>query len=81
VYIVMIGLLALLVLVASGALIMAARRRRPASLPDGDYTVTVIKTEETPSGIVDVFRIDEPEELRGRTVRIVRDSKPWTKRS
>jgi hypothetical protein len=71
-YIVMIGLLALLVLVASGVLIVLARRRRPGPLPDGDYVVTVVKTEETPAGVVDTFRIDEPKELQGRTVRIVR---------
>lgn len=68
-----IGFAALLSLVLSVVvLVLLARRRRVEPLPDGDYAVTIIRTYETPQGVATVFKIDEPEGLKGQTVTIVK---------
>jgi len=69
-----VGFVALVSLVLSGVVLMfQIRRRRIASLPDGDYTVTIIETRKTLRGVATVFRIDEPEEFKGHVITIVKE--------
>lgn len=72
-WLVIIGFVALLALVLSGVVLVFLTRRKLEPLPDGDYIVTIIGTRETPQGVATVFKIDEPKELRGHTVTIVKE--------
>ena len=70
-WLVVVGFVALLALVLSGTLfVFMAKRRKVRPLPDGDYSVTIVETHDTLQGVVTVFRIDEPEELKGQKVTI-----------
>ena len=72
-WLMVVGFVALLALILSVVvLVFLTRRRRFEPLPDGDYIVTVIGTRETPQGVATVFKVDEPKELRGRIVTIVK---------
>lgn len=62
------------VLVLAMAVMVFRRRRKVEPLPDGDYTVTMIGTHETPQGVATVFKVDSPEQFKGRTVTVVRGS-------
>lgn len=72
-WLLIVGLVALLALILSVVvLVFLTRRGMIEPLPDGDYIVTIIETRETPRGIATVFKVDEPKELQGRVVTIVK---------
>ena len=73
-WLVVIGFVALLSLILSVVvLVFLTHRGRIEPLPDGDYIVSIIETRETPRGVATVFKVDEPKELQGRIVTIVKE--------
>ena len=74
-WIVVVGFAALIVLVLSCILLLFTLRHRRdiRPLPDGDYFVTMVGVRETPLGVETTYKVDEPVELRGRTVKVVQE--------